>query len=388
MALVLLGCAPSTTPSTSSSVTAGTVVEAPQLLSTLDLEEAIALRVVAGRDGSAWVTWSESDGVRVAWIDLNSGELVDPVEVSGAEGVFAHPIERPAMEVSGDGSANVAWISELGDVRLAALGSNGEVSESQSISGEVRPETVLVHMTATDIGLPVLSWLEDSTLSVAFGDSSGEVIERELVDDRTCDCCHPVPIVMGDQVGVGYRNAATADGRIVRDIHFVTGSLDHGFGDSVAIADEHWFLEACPFSGPSLTVADGGVLVAAWMDGRQSIHPDQDATSIWIDRSFDGGVTFGLDHRLTIDQAIHRSPSLATGESGELHLIWERRTPEAATIEYTTSADGGSTWRLPEALIEADSGAPREASLAILNDRLLVSWADNDGGHVGIWQIP
>ena len=370
-------------PSTSSIDAAETV---PVARGVVDVEDAIALRVASGPDGSAWIAWSAEAGLSIARMDINDATIGPPVNVSGAERVMAHPIERPALAIATDGTLYFAWISGLADVRLATLDTTGRISEAIRVSGEPRHETVLVHMILTEEGSPVLSWLEDSTLSVAFADAEGVVIEHEGVDPRTCDCCHPVPIQIGDEIGIGYRDATTIDGRTVRDVAFVTGGgKGQAFASPSTIADEHWFLEGCPFSGPSVTSGDSG-LVVAWMDGRQSLFPDQDATAIWVDRSSDG-ITFGTDLRITEDDAIHRSPSLFTDAGGTIHLLWERRTREGASLEYTRSGDSANSFADSIPLVGDGDGAPREASIAVVDSRLLVSWADNAGGHVGVWDL-
>lgn len=192
------------------------------------------------------------------------------------------------------------------------------------VSGEPRHETVLVHMILTDQVRPVLAWLEDSTLSVAFADAEGVVSEHEEVDQRTCDCCHPVPIQIGDDIGIGYRDAATIDGRTVRDVAFVTGGVNgQTFATPSTIADEHWFLEGCPFSGPSVTSGDGEIVVA-WME---------------------------------------------------------------ASLEYTRSVESGHSFGDSIPLVGDDAGAPREASIAVIDGRLVVAWVNNAGGHVGVWGL-
>ncbi len=167
-------------------------------------------------------------------------------------------------------------------------------------------------MIVTTEGQPVASWLENSTLSVAAGEP---LVEQESVDDLTCDCCHPVPIQLGDDVGIGYRDLEHSSDGVVRDIAFIGGSLaGESFTAPLLVADEHWYLDACPLSGPTLAMS-GDDLLISWMDARQSLHPDQNSSSIWFDSSGAGGETFGTDIRLTSDDAIYRTPTI--GRRGE-----------------------------------------------------------------------
>lgn len=342
--------------------------------------------MVEGDDGSTWAVWADGTELSVAEVDPVSGSAGPPTVVSGPEGVINHPLERPAMAINSEGEVFVAWITAAGSVRLASL-VEGSVVSSEVISGEVRNETALVQMIVTNEGQPVISWLEDSTLSVAAG---GPLMEHEMVDDLTCDCCHPVPIQIGDGIGIGYRDLEHASDGVVRDITFINGSLaGEAFAAPVVVADDPWYLDACPLSGPTLG-ANGSDLYISWMDARQSLHPDQSSSSIWFDSSGDGGQTFGTDVRLTSDEATYRTPAMAVDQQERIHLVWERRTAEEATLEYTVSSDDGETFAKPRVLVEGDdeSGVPREAGLIVVGEQMLVSWADGEGGHIGLWPLP
>jgi hypothetical protein len=289
------------------------------------------------------------------------------------------------MAINAAGEMFVAWITAAGSVRLANL-VDGEIVSSAVISGEVRNETALVQMIITGEGERVISWLEDSTLSVAAGEP---LVEHEMVDDLTCDCCHPVPVQVGDEIGIGYRDLEHRSDGVVRDITFINGSIaGELFTAPVEVADEPWFLDACPLSGPTLALGTDGLYIS-WMDARQSIHPDQSSSSIWFDSSGDRGRTFGTDIRLTSDEATYRTPAMAVDPRETIHLVWERRTPEEATLEYTTSTNGGKSFAETRALVQGDeeSGVPREAAIVVGGEQMLVSWADGEGGHVGLWPL-
>ena len=374
---------PSTTTSSATTATTDSVVATNGII---DVPGAVAIRVVAGADGSIWAVWADGTELSVAEIDPASPSIGPPAVVSGDEGVINHPLERPAMAINPEGEVFVAWITAAGSVRLASM-NEGTVISSEVISGEIRNETALVQMIVTSEGQPVISWLEDSTLSVAAGEP---LVEHEMVDDLTCDCCHPVPIQVGDDLGIGYRDLERASDGVVRDITFVRGSLTgESFAAPVVVADEPWYLDACPLSGPTLA-SSGGELYVSWMDARQSLHPDQNSSSIWFDSSGDDGQTFGVDVRLTSDDATYRTPAMATDSQGTIHLVWERRTPDEATLESSASFDGGATFVGPRVLVDGDeeSGVPREAALVIVGQQMLVSWADGEGGHIGLWPLP
>jgi hypothetical protein len=304
------------------------------------------------------------------------------VVVSGEVAPAVHPIERPAV-VSDDGEATVAftsWSGAVGSVHSVKV-VNGVAGPVTTVSGSPRPETVLVHLTLDETNQPIAAWLEDSTLSVARS-VDGVLVEEEGVDELTCDCCHPVPIAVGDHVVVAYRNLLEGPEGTERDVAVVIDEGD-GFGEPEVIADSPWLLEACPLSGPTI-VAHGDTLVVAWMDARQSVHPDQRGSTIWVDRGTLQG-SFGADVAIT-DSGVHGQPVMASDADGGLHLVWETRSPDPA-LSYAFSGDGGLTFGERVVLVGDGDGRPLSPSVAVDGDLLLVSWTSRAGGHVAWWPI-
>lgn len=141
---------------------------------------------------------------------------------------------------------------------------------------------------------------------------------------------------------VSYRDLDTVDGQIVRNAAVVR-SIDGGqtFEPAVKVADDDWFIDGCPFTGPSAVNVEG-TMVLAWMDARQSSHPDQAASSIWVDRSTDGGANFGADLEV-VGEGRHRWPSMAVDDAGVIHLVWETEGPDGG-LSYSWSDDAGRSF--------------------------------------------
>jgi hypothetical protein len=348
------------------------------------LEGAVAANIATNRTDAPVVAWITPDHVMASRLDVATGQLVEPGQVDGGVAPIAHPIERPAVAVRSDGVVDLAFTSAQGSGASVFYTSDG--SDPEVISGEPRMETNLVHVTLVE-DIPVLAWLEDSTLSVGL-EADGAVTELESVDDKTCDCCNPVPAVAGDSLIVAYRDFDMVEGEIVRDVVAVASSGgDNHFGDPVAVADDHWFITGCPFSGPSSVVV-GAELVVAWMDGRQTVHPEQQTSSIWVDRSSDGGSSFGTDMEVT-GEGLNRWPVMAVGDDGVVHLVWETAGSEGG-LSYATSSDRGLTFQVREPLVtrsDGDTGAPTSPSVIVHDDLLIVTWATSGVGHVGAWRI-
>jgi hypothetical protein len=362
-------------------------VNAGEPVFSLGVARAEAINITSdGSGGGPVVAWTEDGGVVVARLDTTAATLVGEMDVSGSADPFLHPIERPAVSVAEDGSVDIAFTSlDRGGTVYHSRLVGDQLNGPRVISGDPRPETVLVHSHRTSGGGLILAWLEDSSLTVATG-SGDSMLEMDNVDDMTCDCCNPVPLTIGESLVVAYRDFQLVDGEVVRDIVAVRSS-DGGetFGAPVTIADDRWFINACPFSGPSVAALDDR-LVVAWMDGRQSIHPEQASSSIWVDISFDEGATFGRDIEVTGD-GINHWPVLAVDVDGAIHLVWEVQGPDGG-IAYATSTDQATSFTEPAMLVDTSGGLPKSPSMVIHDGLLIVTWIDGGGGRIAAWAAP
>lgn len=386
MAILVAACAADT-----GSVTTGVQDESsfagidgdPAFITAIDAAVAVNIAVHDGRPPvAAWIT---HDDVSIADVDLDTGELVEEHTVSGDIVPIAHPIERPAVAMHSDGSVDVAFTSFQAEGASVYLSRDG--AAPQAISGTPRHETNLVHMAIDSSGLPMLTWLEDATLSVARSGDGG-LVETESVDDLTCDCCNPVPAILDESLLIAYRDFDEVDGEVVRNVAAVR-STDGGrtFEPPVQIADDDWFLAGCPFTGPDIVAVDGA-FVTAWMDARQSVYPDQSASSIWVDRSIDGGVTFGEDV-VVADNARHRWPAMAVDDAEMIHMIWETEGQDGG-LSYAWSDDAGVSFSEPVLLVDRDmidGGAPGSPSAVYHDGHLVATWADATQGYIGAWPI-
>jgi len=352
------------------------------------LDDAVAVTVASNGVDQPALAWTTSEQVRVSRLDLTSGGLIGEVKVSGDVRPFAHPIERPSLAVLEGGAIDVAFpaAADGGGSIYHTRFSGEEVPEPTIISGSPSPETNLVHATTAPDGSVVLAWLEDSTLSVAT-EREGELVETEQVDHHTCDCCNPAPVYVRESLVVAFRDFDELQGEVIRDVALVRSS-DGGstFVEPVPVADEHWFISGCPFTGPSAVVVEGDLIVA-WMDARQSLHPHQLTSTIWVDVSSDEGLSFGPDMAVAND-AIHRWPVIAVDASGTVHLVWETQGEEGG-LSYAYSTDRGRSFSSPSMIVSAADGpgSPRSPSIAYHDQHLIVTWADDDGGHVAVWSI-
>jgi hypothetical protein len=156
------------------------------------------------------------------------------------------------------------------------------------------------------------------------------------------------------------------------------------------VADEHWFLNACPISGPAL-VADNGQLYSAWMDARDDLEGMLASSDIWFARSEDGGATFTPDQQLNRSESDYNTlPVIAVGPGGRIHVSWEAQGEGGDAILYTTSDDGGQTFSPPIPVVSSSDSPERgrvgKPTLAITNLGVVyLGWLDKQGARVATW---
>lgn len=165
-------------------------------LTVIDVPAAIAVSVASNGIDDPVIAWSESKALRIARLSVSDFELGPPIAVNGSVSPIAHVIERPAISVGADNMVHVAFTSQNGanGIVFYADAIGDTPGPPVAINGDPARETNLSHLTLNE-HRPVLAWLEDSTLSVAF-ERGGTPNEIEKVDDLTCDCCNPVPVRM------------------------------------------------------------------------------------------------------------------------------------------------------------------------------------------------
>lgn len=103
------------------------------------------------------------------------------------------------------------------------------------------------------------------------------------------------------------------------------------WGDEVRLTD------SLGWSADPDIAADGSTVFITWPDGRDDSACGRDAAhEIYGMLSTDGGVTWSVDERLTVDSAESDLPSVAIG-GGTAHLFWEDYRDANAEVYYKRS---------------------------------------------------
>lgn len=391
------GAAITTSPEVSTPSDGDTAGTGPlQQKSLAHFPEAGSIDFTVNGEGRIYLAYGAASNVYVTQSGDGGATFAEPVVASHEENVFVYALERPAIVAGPDGRIHVAWPEDdyPGHIWYAVSDDDGQTfGPSLPLSGP-GPETVLVRLLWEPAGSLIAVWLQNSELHFTrSGDNGDAFAPDQMIDDQTCDCCHPQPHWLNGQLFIAYRNLVIDDrGQDIRDIYLVK-SPDGGdtFAEPVRVSDAPWYIAACPFSGPSLASDGEGTLYVSWMDGRNDTVGDLSQTDIWLATSADGGQTFSPNRRVNETGGVYNNlPSLALDENGRLHIIWQAREAERDVLYYTTSTDDGHSFAPPQVLVDStdnEGRRPTNASLFVGPTGVVyASWVDSEGGYLATWQ--
>ncbi|HEX6384607.1 MAG TPA: hypothetical protein VF177_08060 [Anaerolineae bacterium] len=366
-------------------------------LATADFPDARSIDMAVTDSGTVYVSLGMDERIFVSRSNDSGRTFSQPVSTSQDQPALVLALERPAISATDDGQVYVAWSSpdRLSSIWFAHSTDGGKsFGPSIRLSGSAQMETILPRMALDPAGQPAVAWLQSSTLRLARSDDGGQSFSAsDVIDDKTCDCCHPQPLIAGKHVFIAYRNLEEEGGQQIRNIFF-TASADDGatFAPEVRVSDSHWYLSACPISGPTLAF-DGTAIYASWMDGRHDSQGNFSHTDIWLATSTDMGQTFSANRRVNPKVGVYNNlPSLAIDGAGQLHIIWEAREAAQEVIYYARSADGGHSFGTPSILVSSQDGSgrkrPGNASLVLGPEgTVYITWVDTLGAHAGAWSV-
>jgi hypothetical protein len=121
----------------------------------------------------------------------------------------------------------------------------------------------------------------------------------------------------------------------------------------------------------------GSHVHVVWYDRR-----DNNNAEVYYKRSIDGGISWGLDTRMTIDPAGSFHPSIAASGSN-VHLVWYDDRDGNNEIYYKRSTDAGVSWGADTRLTNNGSDS-LGASAAVSGQSVHVIWHDKRDGN---WEI-
>lgn len=229
-------------------------------------------------------------------------------------------------------------------------------------------------------GNPILTWLSGNDLRFARSSDQGKSFSpAKTIGQGACECCQPDLMLTSDQLMIGYLGLDNDETGAFRDAALIRSLDGGGIFEPVSFAtDSHWYINACPVSGPSMAVHDPSIYMT-WMDGR-AVTPDNLLSSdVWFAESTDDGQTFSSNVQVSNGLSTHNFlPRTAVGPGGRIHIVWQAISPDA--IYYAISDDHGHTFSAPLVIADdaANRGRPAGPIIAINGEgRVSLAWLDD-----------
>lgn len=326
---------------------------------------------IDARDGTTYFAWAGKEGeatnVYFSRLAAGAAEPSAPIRVNDVVGeVTVHAQAPTQVAVGPDGTVYVAWIKawkaegrrfRANEVRLARS-TDGGATFSPAITASDDPgfpSSFHFHDLAVGPdGAVFLSWLDEREIDRAERRQRGELSQSAPAS----------PFRLASH-GNALLHRPGAEVRVAR-------STDQGqtFAASVKVASN-----TCECCRTALAVGPENDVYVAW----RHIFPGSER-DIALARSTDGGASFSRPVRIhddgwKIEGCPHTGPSLATDSTGTLHIAWYSGAQDFRGAFYSTSADGGATFAVPDTLV---AGGPI-AQVSLTSDgenSVLVAWED------------
>lgn len=392
--LALTGC--------SHLATRGAVVEKPQPIQIsaagIDAAEPV---IAAAPDGMFYVAWVNHDAKQadVMLARFNDAGQIQgsPVRVNQQAGAAtAWRGDQPSVAVAPDGTVHVLWTARVDagekhgtDVYLSSSTDQGKsFTTAVKVNDDKNTGAHGMHSLAVAAdGRIYAAWLDERNVHVpkpsekaeghhmesnrdlylAYSTDHGRTFSaNQKVASDACPCCKTALTVSADgTVYAGWRQVLPGSFRHIA----VAGSSDGGknFSSPVIVSDDHWVLQGCPVSGPSLSIdkASGNLKVLWYAAGEGSV------AGVYFAESKDKGHSFSA-RQLISQETVKGSPTL-TGAVA----LWQ--TSETAETKMHALGNAGSTLS-----VAANAELPAGT---FVNNKLFVAYIGKEKEKRSIWLI-
>lgn len=354
----------------------------------------LAPRLAPLDEGRAVLTWLEPDGNGHAFrFSVFDGDSFGDVStIARGEDWFANWADTPGLFVLPNGDWLAHWLVKSGpatfayDVVMARSQDEGKSWSEPKIPHRdgTQTEHGFVSYFAWDEDVAGAVWLDGRETAVEEGaEHSGHhghagdmtlraarigpglaVSEKQLLDERVCDCCMTASAMTDEGPLVIYRGRSENE---IRDIRKLRHDGE-GWSQPELVHDDGWQIGGCPVNGPDL-IADGNDVVAAWF----TMPDGQPQVRVAISR--DAGRDFSRPLELGIDQALGR---VALEWLGEGFVIAWLTEGEAGASLMLTGFDREGTQRFSRELLTMDAGRVSgfPVMVRIGEHSLLLAWTE------------
>lgn len=360
----------------------------------------------AASDGTFYVAWVNHDAkqadVMLAHFNHKAEMQGAPVRVNRQPGkATAWRGDQPSVAVAPNGAVYVLWTARVEegekhgtDIYLSASADGGQSFTSEvKVNDDKAPNAHGMHSLAVaKDGRIYAAWLDERNVEVpkpstkaeghhmesnrdlyiAYSTDGGRSFSsNHKVASDACPCCKTSLAISADgTLYAGWRQVLPGSFRHIA----VASSTDGGnkFSTPVIVSDDHWHLQGCPVSGPSLSVdAASGNLKVIWYAAGESGAP-----GVYFAESKDKGHSFSA-RQLLSQENVRGTPALAVG-SNKVIALWQ-----SADVPDTKMRELGTTGTVLSVAANAELPAG-----AFSNDKLFVAYIAKEKEKRSIWLSP
>lgn len=189
------------------------------------------------------------------------------------------------------------------------------------------------HSTPADRGLDGKSDLSHAmTLRSAEITRSGEILNKNVIDDAVCECCQTALHMAGNQAVVVYRNRTEYE---IRDIATSRYNFEEGKWTTPQIVhDDNWEIAGCPVNGPRV-VGNQDKTAVIWFTAANSEMKSQVAVADNQTGLYSDAIQVDLGSTIGRVDAIMR-------QNGDIWVSWVETEQQEGRIYLRKIASDGS----------------------------------------------
>ncbi|HKS39389.1 MAG TPA: sialidase family protein [Blastocatellia bacterium] len=283
-----------------------------------------------------------SDVMLRHWAEGKS--FVDAVRVNDREGDATVRNENPPkIAVAPNGDVYVCWANERarwkGNIRFARSTDGGK-SFSPSITinsdAEGEPTGHAFQSVAVDkTGRVYVAWIDERNKKA--GDRGAEIWMSQSIDggktfssdhkiiSDVCECCRTnIQIDSAGRLFLAYRTVP-AKGPMYRDI-VVARSSDGGKSFTpVKVSEDGWEINACPVTGPGLSVDSRGQIAVVWFTGG-------DRQGLYYSASTNHGASYSPRKLLESNQNMGKHAQAVALSDGRVFVAWDEKMEKVKVV--------------------------------------------------------
>ena len=352
-------------------------------------------------DGTFYVAWVNHDAkqadVMLARFNNEGQPQGAAVRVNREAGVAtAWRGDQPSLAVAPDGAVYVLWTKRVDandkhgtDIYLSVSKDRGQSFASEvKVNDDKEPNAHGMHSLAVaQDGRVYAAWLDERNVRqpmpstkaeghhmesnrdvyLSYSSDGGRTFSANYrVATEACPCCKTSLAVAADgTLYAGWRQVLPGSFRHIA----VASSADGGetFSPRVIVSDDHWMLQGCPVSGPSLSVdrASGNLKVVWYAAGEGS------APGVYFAESSDKGHSFS-PRQLLSQETVRGTPALTANLA-----VWQG----ADRVETKMRELGNAGAALS---VAANAELP---SATYVNNKLFIAYITTQQQKRSIWVV-